>query len=390
LVPHASIADLCISYTMRARIQNFKEDRAAYELLMQQLASTRTNRGGVRERQEVDGEMDDESVDVCPSDLLDQYRDSCQERQRQRMQLLEEKKILQKEARKKTAAALKMTKSLVAATRANTYIDVGSLAVLHEDILFRILKYFEIHELYGYLLLVNKAFYSLVTHMNFDEYVVDFRKAMRVKKNRNQTAFFKILNTIKNKEEITQLVVGDFKFTDSTWAKLVTACPNLTHLTFVGTGKLAITNFKELKDMKLQYLKQNMDNLKEADYLELIRNTGESLQHVEIGSSVRDMVVTDQLLTTIATKCSNLLSLKWNGSFRITDVGITALLNGCKKLHTVELKSHVCSNSYWDKYPHLLQVYNSGISTISTDVKTMLTNAVKNVVIDLREPQPLM
>jgi hypothetical protein len=142
--------------------------------------------------------------------------------------------------------------------------------------------------------------------------------------------------------------------------------------------------------MKLQYFKQNMDNLKEADYLELIRNTGESLQHVEIGSSVRDMVVTDQLLTTIATKCSNLLSLKWNGSFRITDVGITALLNGCKKLHTVELKSHVCSNSYWDKYPHLLQVYNSGISTISTDVKTMLTNAVKNVVIDLREPQPLM
>ena len=120
---------------MRARIQNFKEDRAAYELLMQQLASTRTNRGGVRERQEVDGEMDDESVDVCPSDLLDQYRDSCQERQRQRMQLLEEKKILQKEARKKTAAALKMTKSLVAATRANTYIDVGSLAVLHEDCL---------------------------------------------------------------------------------------------------------------------------------------------------------------------------------------------------------------------------------------------------------------
>ena len=90
---------------MRARIQNFKEDRAAYELLMQQLASTRTNRGGVRERQEVDGEIDDESVDVCPSDLLDQYRDSCQERQRQRMQLLEEKKILQKEARKKTAAA---------------------------------------------------------------------------------------------------------------------------------------------------------------------------------------------------------------------------------------------------------------------------------------------
>ena len=330
--------------------------------------------------EEVDGEMDDESFALCPSDLLAQYHESCQERQRQRMQLLEEKKILQKEEKKKKTAILKMTKSLVAATRANTYIDVGSLAVLHEDILFRILKYFEIHELYGYLLLVNKAWYSLVTHMNFDEYVVDFTQAMRVKKNRNQTEFFKILNTIKNKEEITQLVVGDFKFTDSTWAKLVTACPNLTHLTFVGTGKLAITNFKELKDMKLQYLKQNGYRITETNYLELIRNTGESLQHVEIGSSVRDMVVTDQLLTTIATKCSNLLSLKWKGSFRITDVGITALLNGCKKLHTVEMKS---ISSYQ-------QMYIAGISTISTDVKTMLTNAVKNVVIDLREQQPLM
>ena len=184
--------------------------------------------------EEVDGEMDDIGI------------------QRQRMQLLEilieDKKNLQKlqkEARKKTAAALKMTKSLVAATRANTYIDVGSLAVLHEDILFRILKYFAIHELYGYLLLVNKAWYSLVTHMNFDEYVVDFRKATNLKKYRNQTAFFKILNTIKNKEEITQLVVGDFIFTGGTWAKLVTTCPNLTHLTFAYTRKLAITNFKE-------------------------------------------------------------------------------------------------------------------------------------------------
>ena len=142
--------------------------------------------------------------------------------------------------------------------------------------------------------------------------------------------------------------------------------------------------------MKLQYLKQKMDNLKEADYLELIRNTGESLQHVEIGSSVRDMVVTDQLLTTIATKCSNLLSLKWKGSFRITDVGITALLNGCKKLHTVELRSLITSTATWEKYPQFLQRYNACTSTISTDVKTMLTNAVKNVVIDLREPQPLM
>jgi hypothetical protein len=226
--------------------------------------------------------------------------------------------------------------------------------------------------------------------MNFDEYVVDFRKAMRVKKNRNQTVFFKILNTIKNKEEITQLVVGDFKFTDGTWAKLVTACPNLTHLTFAHTKKLGKTNFKELKGMKLQYFKQNGYGITETNYLELIRNTGESLQHVEIGSYFTDMVVTDQLLTTIATKCSNLLSLKWNGSFRITDVGITALLNGCKKLHTVELRSLITSTAAWEGYPQLLQIYNASTSTISTDVKTMLTNAVKNVVIDLREPQPLM
>ena len=223
-----------ISHTMRARIQNDREDRAAHLLLLQQLShygrviATCAIQGGLNGLdEEVDGVLD-EVID--PLDAMAQYRDSCQERQRQRMQLLEEKKILQKEEKKKKTAILKMTKSLVAATRANTYIDVGSLAVLHEDILFRILKYFAIHELYGYLLLVNKAFYSLVTHMNFDEYVVDFRKAMRAKKNRNQTAFFKILNTIKNKEEITQLVVGNFKFTDSTWAKLVTACPNLIHL----------------------------------------------------------------------------------------------------------------------------------------------------------------
>ncbi len=379
---------------MRARIQNFKEDRAAYVLLMQQLAQTHHGREIAIQRglngldEEVDGEMDDEVID--PLDALAQYHESYQERQRQRTQLLEEKKILQKEEKKKKTATLKMTKSLVAATRANTYVDVGSLAVLHEDILFRILKYFAIHELYGYLLLVNKAFYSLVTHMNFDEYVVDFRKATNLKKNRNQTAFFKILNTIKNKEEITQLVVGDFKFTDGTWAKLVTTCPNLTHLTFAHTRKLGKTNFKELKGTKLQYLKQNGYGITDTNYLELIKNAGESLQHIEIGSYFTDVVVSDQLLTVIATKCSNLLSLKWTGSFRITDVGIAALLNGCKKLHTVELRSLVTSTATWEKYPQLLQRYNACTSTISTDVKTMLANAVKNVVIDLREPQPPM
>jgi hypothetical protein len=226
--------------------------------------------------------------------------------------------------------------------------------------------------------------------MNFDEYVVDFRKATNLKKYRNQTAFLKILNTIKNKEEITQLVVGDFIFTGGTWAKLVTTCPNLTHLTFAHTRKLAITNFKELKDMKLQYLKQNGYGITETNYLELIRNTGESLKHIDINflSPFLDTVVSDQVLTTIATKCSNLLSLKWTGSFRITDVGITALLNGCKRLHTVELRSLITSTAALE--PHLLQRYNACTSTVSTNVKTMLTNAVKNVVIDLREPQPLM
>ena len=305
---------------MLARVQNDREDRAAYESLMQQLVLAQFGFGEFsREILDyfglagLDGVLDDDvNANFCSLLLIAEYRDSCQQRLRQRMQLLEEKKILQKEEKKKKTATLKMTKSLVAATRANTYIDVGSLAVLHEDILFRILKYFEIHELYGYLLLVNKAFYSLVTHMNFDEYVVDFIKAMRTKKNRNQTVFFKILNTIKNKEEITQLVVGDFKFTDGTWAKLVTTCPNLTHLTFAYTKKLGKTNFKELKDMKLQYLKQNGYRITETNYLELIRNTGESLKHMDIDilSPFLDTGVSDQLLTTIATKCSNLLSPK--------------------------------------------------------------------------------
>lgn len=376
---------------MRAHIQNFKEDRAAYVLLMQQLASTPQGRyiaiqGGLNGFEEWNGEMDDEVVD--PLDALGQFHDSYQERQRQRMLLLEEKKILQKEEKKKKTATLKMTKSLVAATRVNTYVDVGTLAVLYEDILLRILKYFAIHELYGFLLLVNKAFYSLVTHMNFDEYVVDFTQTTRVKKNRNQTTFFKILNTIKNKEEITQLVVGDFKFTDGTWAKFVTACPNLTHLTFAHTRKLGKTNFQELKNVKLQYFKQDWDGygITEANYLELIRNTGESLKHIDIGSCFIDTVVSDKLLTAIATTCTNLLSLKWNGSFRITDVGITALLNGCKKLNTVELKSLITNTAIWEKYPDSLQRYNACTSTVSTNVKTMLTNAVKNVVFDLREP----
>ena len=142
-----------------------------------------------------------------------------------------------------------------------------------------------------------------------------------------------------------------------------------------------------------------MYRITETNYLELIRNTGESLQYIDIVTSVPDMAVTDQLLTTIATKCSNLLSLKWNGSFRITDVGITALLNGCKKLHTVELKSLVIdidfsSKSLWfrsnrnmEKHIEFLREYQSSVSTISTDVETMLTNAAKNVVIDLRDPK---
>jgi len=136
--------------------------------------------------------------------------------------------------------------------------------------------------------------------------------------------------------------------------------------------------------MKLQYLEQDGHGITETNYLELIRNTGESLQHLEIRSSSLDLGVSDQLLTMIATKCSNLLSLKWWGLFRITDVGITALLNGCKKLHTVELTS----TTTWENYPHLVQNFTS---TVSTNVKTMLINAVKNVVIDLREPpQPPM
>jgi hypothetical protein len=135
----------------------------------------------------------------------------------------------QKKTIKENAA--RTTKSLLATARVNTHGDVGSLAVLHEDIIFRILKYFAIHELYGRIMLVSKAFYSLVTHMSFDDYVVDFRRAMRINKF-NVTTFLKVLNRFKsNQQDVKQLVIGYIKYTDKTFDKIAVACPNLTHLT---------------------------------------------------------------------------------------------------------------------------------------------------------------
>ena len=270
-----------------------------------------------------------------------------------------------------------VTKSLLATARVNTHGDVGSLAVLHEDILFRILKYFAIHELYGRIMLVSKAFYSLITHMSFDDYVVDFRRAMKINMF-NVTTFLKILNRFKsNQQDVKQLVIGYIKYTDKTFDKIAVACPNLTHLTIdTIRGKYARKmdklGFSALKNMKIQSFTQEGFSLSEEKYIDIVRSIGESLTHLDIQSS-RSYDNVGNIVLALAKCAPNLLSVKLSGAISLDDDGVKALLAGCKKIETFELDTS-------RTYPKRVFLPES--------VRNTLTNAIKNVVILERFIEP--
>ena len=283
------------------------------------------------------------------------------------------------------ADTARTTKSLLATARVNTYVDVGSLAVLHEDILFRILKYFAIHELYGRIMLFSKAFYSLVTHMSLDDYVVDFRRAMEVNKF-SATTFRKVLNRFKsNQQDVKQLVIGDIQFADKTFDKIAVACPNLTHLT-IDTSRekyarsMTKLGFSALKNMKIQSFTQTGYALTEAQYIDIVTSIGESLTHLDIESLYTDSFFINTLPLGLLTddsnskfilalaKCApNLLSIKLSGVVSLKDDGVKALLAGCKKIETFELYRSSMSASNYHFFPE--------------SVRTTLANAIKNVVI---------
>jgi hypothetical protein len=271
-----------------------------------------------------------------------------------------------------------VTKSLLATARVNTHGDVGSLAVLHEDIIFRILKYVAIHELYGCIMLVSKAFYSLVTHMSFDDYVVDFRRAMKINMF-NVTTFLKVLNRFKsNQQDVKQLVIGYIKYTDKTFDKIAVACPNLTHLTIdTIRGKYARKmdklGFSALKNMKIHSYTQKGSALSVAKYIDIVRSIGESLTHLDI-ESIYDDVGNSKLILALAKCAPNLLSIKLSGVVSLDDDGVKALLAGCKKIETFELDTS--------------RTYSKRVF-LPESVRNTLTNAIKNVVIlDFIEPTP--
>jgi hypothetical protein len=271
-----------------------------------------------------------------------------------------------------------VTKSLLATARVNTHGDVGSLAVLHEDIIFRILKYFAIHELYGRIMLVSKAFYSLVTHMSFDDYVVDFRRAMRINKF-NVTTFLKVLNRFKsNQQDVKQLVIGYIKYTDKTFDKIAVACPNLTHLTIDTitsrrgkyVRKMNKLEFSALKNMKIHSFTQKGSALLVAKYIDIVRSIGESLTHLDIESRSYDNV--GNIVLALAKCAPNLLSVKLSGAVSLDDDGVKAFLAGCKKIETFELDTSRTDSK---------KVF------LPESVRDTLTNAIKNVVIlDFIEP----
>ncbi len=270
-----------------------------------------------------------------------------------------------------------VTKSLLANARVNnTYGDVGSLAVLHEDIIFRILKYFAIHELYGCFMLVSKAFYSLVTHMSFDDYVVDFRRAMEVNKF-SATTFLKVLDRFKsNQQDVKQLVIGYIKYTDKTFDKIAVACPNLTHLTihtprnsrprqFTKMNKL---KFSALKNMKIHSFTQKGNHaLPVAKYVDIVRTIGESLTHLDIESIYMDDYGKSKLILALAKCAPNLLSIKVSGAIELDDDGVKAFLAGCPKIETFVLYELRFSPSNFRYFPESARI--------------TLANAIKNVVI---------
>jgi hypothetical protein len=282
---------------------------------------------------------------------------------------------IDKQQKKKIKAETAIvTKSLLATARVNTHGDVGSLAVLHEDIIFRILKYFAIHELYGCIMLVSKAFYSLVTHMSFDDYVVDFRRAMRINKF-NVTTFLKVLNRFKsNQQDVKQLVIGYIKYTDKTFDKIAVACPNLTHLTIDTirgkyVRKMTQLGFSALKNMKIHSYTQKGCALSEEKYIDIVRSIGESLTHLDI-----ERIYCGNFFLVLAKCAPNLLSVKLSGAISLDDDGVKALLAGCKKIETFELDT---SRTYPKKV------------FLPESVRNTLTNAIKNVVIlDFIEPTP--
>ena len=273
-----------------------------------------------------------------------------------------------------------VTKSLLATARVNTHGDVGSLAVLHEDIIFRILKYFAIHELYGCIMLVSKAFYSLVTHMSFDDYVVDFRRAMDVNMF-NVTTFLKVLNRFKsNQQDVKQLVIGYIKYTDETWSKIAVACPNLTHLTIDTitsrrgkyVRKMNKLEFSALKNMKIHSFTQKGSALLVAKYIDIVRSIGESLTHLDI-ESIYVHVGNSKLILALAKCAPNLLSIKLSGAVSLDDDGVKALLAGCKKIETFRLDFSMTSSTK---------------SILPESVRNTLTNAIKNVIILERFIEP--
>ncbi len=268
-----------------------------------------------------------------------------------------------------------VTKSLLATARVNIYCgDLGSLAVLHEDILFRIMKYFAIHELYGCFMLVSKAFYSLVTHMSFDDYIVDFRRAMEVNMF-SATTFLKILNRFKsNQQDVKQLVIGDIQFADKTWSKIAVACPNLTHLTIDTSREKYARNmwkleFSALKNMKIHSFTQKGSALSEENYIDIVRSIGESLTHLDIERIYTYRNDSSIFLQTLAKCTPNLLSIKLSGVVSLKDDGVNAFLAGCKKIETFELVMSRLSPSCYHFFPE--------------SVRTTLTNAIKNVVISI-------
>ncbi len=287
---------------------------------------------------------------------------------------------IDKQQQKKIEAdTARTTKSLLATARVNTHGDVGSLAVLHEDIIFRILKYFAIHELYGRIMLVSKAFYSLVTHMSFDDYVVDFRRAMEVNKF-SATTFLNVLNRFKsNQQDVKQLVIGDIQFADKTFDKIAVACPNLTHLTIdissprnsryiFHSYKMDELEFSALKNMKIHSFTQKGDRaLPVAKYIDIVRSIGESLTHLDIESIYIDDDSESKFLLALAKCAPNLMSVKLSGAVKLDDDGVKALFAGCPKIETFELVT-------------------SRFSALSESARTALANTFHSVVISSNRP----
>ena len=265
----------------------------------------------------------------------------------------------------------------------------GSMHRLNRDIFYRILHFGTIVDLYR-LIIVNKAMYSLVSEvLSNNDFVVDL-SVLRKFRYKVKAKFIVALHCIQKRHEIKQLIVPpNIPINREWWTAVLKFCPRLTHLSFPhGTpfDILYTYKYRDLYGLQLQsfIIRNSGFCIHDKGFKSFISDVGSSLTYLELGNCVQSWrsrnglynvayMKMDHILQYMSCCCPNLVTLKLRGKFIFTDVGILSLVDGCKKLETLELKS--CGFGQVPSFDNLA-AYES---TITQNARLLLAKSIKNV-----------